>query len=673
MKYLILISVFALLIIPNSYSQNETIEDIKAQEEFRRGVNAFNSGFYNESILSFLKSISFRSENPLVHEWLGRAYYFSGLEEAAVNEWRSVLEVKGDPVLRTFLEAVAYRRSGGAELDSLDRYVTVTSLPGLVEGVDVFNRPSGVDARRDGWFYVAAYGSNEILHIDANGVLRGRYQGGLTGLNRPFDTVLGPDGFLYVTEFRGDRISKLNSRGLKELVIGRTGINPGELLGPQFITLDDKNQLYVTEYGNRRVSKFKRDGSFVLTFGERGEVFQGFREPTGIAAIGSIIYVADKKAGEIYQFDENGNYQGSLGANTLMRPEGIAKFDDNHLLVTDADKLLLLNTTENTVSLFADTADFGTIVKAVIGPNGTVYATDFQENAVHLLSEMTDLYTNLIVQVGRVNADNFPSIAVDVTVQDRAGNGIIGLNKSNFTVTDGNLVVNDLEMTYAEDKTETVDVMILAERSKDVIKSLHLLEEGANEIAGAVSERGVVGLTVTSPEPFIAEPFGKSVLEIASKARLEGNYSERWRLDSGIRLAGSELIKRDGRKGIIFIGNGGIMGDQLIDYDLPELASYLQNNGIVFYGVLFNGASESPELEFLASETGGYIQPIHDARGVTSIVSHLLNKTSGTYQLTYTSGSPADFGRSFIPLEIQTIYLRRSGRGKGGYFAPLEF
>lgn len=654
------------------YGQDQTIQEIKADEEFRHGVNAFNAGFYNESILSLLKSISFQSDNPLVHEWLGRAYYYSGFEEAAVNEWQSVLKQRSNPVLRVFLDTVIYRRSGGAAFDTVDRYVSITSLPGSVEGVDVFSRPSGIHVRRDGWFYTVAYGTNEVILMDTNGRIRNRYRGGIDGFNRPFDAAESSDGYLYVTEYRGDRISKVNNRGLKELEIGSSGIRKGELLGPQFIDLDDSGYLYVTEYGNRRVSKFSLDGTFVLSFGRKGGTFPGFKAPTGIAVIGDAVYVADKQAGVIYRFDQSGNYYGFLGSGVLKSPEGLTRYGDNQLLVADSQTLILLNIGNDTTSLFADLSDTGSVINADISPNGTVMGADFQGNAVRLLGEMEELYAGLVVQVDRVNADRFPEIAVDVTVQNRAGTGMVGLDIGNFSITDGGLPVSDLEITYAEHSVEFVNFMILAERSAAIVPFLDQMRETVFETGEEITGKGSAGLIAASSEPFIADPLGSSPLDLAAAAAGEGTFSPNWRFDSGLRLAGTELIGLDGKNAVLFVGNGGVSSDQLKDYDLTELSAFMRNNGIRFYSIIL-GNSETPGLEYLAAETGGLVINDDNPNGTALIIDHLLRRQSGTYQLTYVSGSPSDFGRSYIPLEVQTIYLRRSGRGRSGYFAPLEF
>ena len=43
------------------------------------------------------------------------------------------------------------------------------------------------------------------------------------------------------------------------------------------------------------------------------------------------------------------------------------------------------------------------------------------------------------------------------------------------------------------------------------------------------------------------------------------------------------------------------------------------------------------------------------------------------YQLTYTSVSSSEYGKKYIPLEVETYLLNHSGKDESGYFAPLEY
>ncbi|MFP4567034.1 MAG: hypothetical protein ACLFNX_11085, partial [Spirochaetaceae bacterium] len=76
------------------------------------------------------------------------------------------------------------------------------------------------------------------------------------------------------------------------------------------------------------------------------------------------------------------------------------------------------------------------VTSGVIDANGNLLATDFDENRLYFLSRVPNLYSGLHVQIERIVADNFPEVYVDIAVEDRLGNPIVGLDASNFFVTE---------------------------------------------------------------------------------------------------------------------------------------------------------------------------------------------------------------------------------------------
>ena len=68
------------------------LDTIRAREEFRIGVQAYNRFSFNEAILSFERALAFRPGEPLILDWLGRAYFHSGLENAAFMAWQAAAE-----------------------------------------------------------------------------------------------------------------------------------------------------------------------------------------------------------------------------------------------------------------------------------------------------------------------------------------------------------------------------------------------------------------------------------------------------------------------------------------------------------------------------------------------------------------------------------------------------
>jgi hypothetical protein len=53
------------------------------------------------------------------------------------------------------------------------------------------------------------------------------------------------------------------------------------------------------------------------------------------------------------------------------------------------------------------------------------------------------------------------------------------------------------------------------------------------------------------------------------------------------------------------------------------------------------------------------------------LLTDISRDENPTYVVKYNSLSNSDFGRSYIPLEVQVLFYEKSGRDESGYFAPL--
>ena len=81
------------------------------------------------------------------------------------------------------------------------------------------------------------------------------------------------------------------------------------------------------------------------------------------------------------------------------------------------------------------------VVHVVQAANGEILAADFDGSRIVLLADTAALYTGLWVRVDRVNAEKFPEVLLDVTVETREGKPVVGLSIDNFVVTEGRFSV----------------------------------------------------------------------------------------------------------------------------------------------------------------------------------------------------------------------------------------
>jgi DNA-binding beta-propeller fold protein YncE len=658
------------------------IDSLRAAESFRLGLEAYNRGSFNEAIFALEQALSWKPDEPLILDWLGRAYYRSGMENIALRQWRSAAEIYGmsSPealLLGSRIERTGARRSLFPLMNEAARYVEIGRFPGEEGGITVFSQPASVLPERDGSLWVAAYGSNEVVRLDVNGIVRYRERGPLAGFDRPFALARGLDGRIYVSEFRGGRISILDASGRWLSHIGSKGLNPGQLSGPASLAVDDEGYLYAVEFGNRRISKFDPDGAFINVFGAKSAEFPGFLAPSGIAARGGLVYAADGAAKRIYTFDSNGRYLGILVSEGLEGPESLRFLNNGSLLVTDTRRLLLVDPdTGITRAIYSAGNSNRRFIDGVIDANGGIMAANFASNEVTAFASLDDVASGLFVSINRVMSDGFPNVTVELSVEDSRRNPIAGLDQRNFVLTEeGRPVMN--QTFLAAQGGAGADITVLLERSPEAARLQDRFAAALRDITSAADGTGNIVSVIAAGEQPVRERFNTenpAALEAAARGR-DGSYTPLWRFDMGLRLAATDLLGRSPKRSVLFVGSGGGLGELAFEqYALNELAAYMANNGIVFHAILA-GDGDSPipdEIRYLCSETGGQPVRLYRPEGIAPLIRNLVSAPSGSYILSYTSQLPSDFGRAFLPVEAEVYLLERSGRDASGYFPPIN-
>ena len=192
-----------------------------ASEEFRRGVQAYYKGAFNEAIVQFEKALAYLPDDNLILDWLGKAYYKAGLEGSALSYWNNAKENGyGGLLLENKIEIVRERRVTGDSTDKLMRFSEAGAFPGEFQGNMIFSGPVAVQPNYDGTMWVAAYNTNELVLLNQNGKVVNRVEGPVNGFDRPSDILRLHDGMLLLSEHAGDRLALLNSNARFEKYIG---------------------------------------------------------------------------------------------------------------------------------------------------------------------------------------------------------------------------------------------------------------------------------------------------------------------------------------------------------------------------------------------------------------------------------------------------------------------
>jgi DNA-binding beta-propeller fold protein YncE len=662
-----------------------------AAEQLRLGVQAYHRGRYAESILLFEKALAYSPREELIEYWLGRSYLKSGYEETALRIWQTLLEKPSTPpFLKAKASLIRASRSVGSSSGEY-HYVEVERFEGAKGKSGLFVRPSAVVPRPDGSYLIISHGSNEVVILSSSGTVKQRLRGGLAGFDRPYGAAVLPDGTLFVTEFNGDRVSRIAPDGAVK-TFGRKGRGAGDLIGPQYAASDSEGYAYVVDFGNSRVSKFDDQGGFVLSFGAKdaGTGFPGFTSPGGIYVMSGIVYVADTIAKAIYRFDESGNYLGSLASGELHMPEGLSSWEAGRsLLVADSDRIVSVNLETEAVSeVYRATSRKARIVGAAVDYNGNIAACDFDSSAMSVLSDSSSLASGYDVEIQGIDSSAFPKVTFDAIVRDKDGRAVVGLREGNFHLTEtvrrttqideeGKAVLHteetvesasDAEYLGSGDNAAGSRTVLVLERSAGMDALREPQRAALSELYSKLSGEGKVGPSLVTAGPV---PALQSTGDFASALRLALSPSSgRGRFDLAIRLAATGLLPAGNRDTIVYLGRGEVEETSFSGATLAELAALLRNNGIRFFGVLLG--EPAPALRYLAERTGGELLSASRPRGLGDLAAAIGSAPTGRYRFSFVSKAATSFGRGYLSVGLEAYLYKRSGKDELGYYAPLE-
>jgi hypothetical protein len=680
---LLFVPILLFTFLKPAVSQDLDWDALRASDEFRFGVQAYNSGLFDNALLSFERALSFSSLDPLYKQWLGRTYHRLGLDSTALSLWREVLASgEGSALLQQRVDVISARNSLERERSVMERFVLGEVLEGRQSEYTLFARPLGLEPWPDGSYFLTSFVNNEVYRFNLNGGLLQTLQGGVLGFSRPYDVLRFSSERIYVSEFGADRITYCRPDGSQIVRFGSSGSGAGQLSGPQFLARDEDGYIYVTEAGNRRVSKFSSKGDFILSFGRRTDSFGGFQAPSGIVIQHKRIYVSDTRRGRIYCFDPSGNFLYEAGADVLTRPEGLSVFSEEKLLIADGERLMIFHPASRSFELLADFAgDERRIVDAVRDVNGNLLVSDFNRSELGVLSELSAMYSGIFVEIERIDATGFPDIYLDVSVRDRLGDPIVGLRESNFILSEGHGMPGSPALLAQGDALDGIQASLILEKSYYTSGRDDELAAAVEEILNALPAGSSVRLYSASELPVKEVPAGGSGRDYIAAARNPGYEGLSFSVSESIRIAALELAPLRGRKMIISLGSGKapVKKDDSSTASASVLANLLSTNGIRFAYVQLDrviSSDDDEELDMyahLAKESGGGLYPLYRPAGIAPIIREYGSRPTGRYYLKLVSKMDPDYGKRYLPVEVEVGYYNRTGRDELGYYAPPPY
>lgn len=637
-------------------SQDVEMNLVNAKDEFKWGVKFYNQGLYEKSVFSFERSLSFNPADYQTHLWLGHAYYMKGDVEAALKEWSILKDNDQSPLwLESAMDIITVGRGVEGILYTPREWVPLYTKD--------FPRPSSLLTKDDGTTIIVSFKSNKLTFLNVNGGVINSVKGGFEPFSGPFDIIEADDNSYIVSELLADKISFVNNLGIKT-----KSINPEEspLAGPQFLTKDDMGYFYVSDWGNKRVCKFDMEGNLVLSI--KDEKLKG---PTGVLALGDRLYVADQLNKTLLVFDISGNFIDYAIKEGLEAPEGLTKIDNKRIMIADGTTLKEFNLEDQVIKDISDLQGKASrITKGVIDVNGNTLTTDFNLGQFYSLTDVSSLYGGMYMNIDRISSSNFPEIEVELQVYNRLGEPVVGLENTNFLVSENGKIVPTRNIVFKGHDNKAINLGIILDLDTSMYPYLESYYDIAESIVNEKESNDRITVVNAGLLPTIGALPGTDTLEAISGIK-SVDFGVREGIDLSIKLGATSLIPSRQRRELLLVTNGNGNSGDFTKYSLDEIRDFLKNNRISL-SVLYVGQNRSEELEYLVKETNGFSRYLYEGVGSKGILRDSRKKKSGFYVVKYDSLKTLENGDRYSSVEIELNYIRKSGRTESGYFVPVK-
>ena len=256
-----------------------------------------------------------------------------------------------------------------------------------------FGLPASVTFDGEGHLWVLNRGPNPIAEFDEQGNLLRAFGGGLFG-GRPHALRLDADGNIWVADGSTHIVVKLNQQGEVLMTLGTRGqagdwderVGTRLLNQPNDIAFAPNGDFFIAqghlpgERGDPRVLKFRGDGTFVKSWGGKGDAPGEFQVAHSIVIDDAgDLWVMDRENSRIQIFDQEGNYQRELTYAGL--PCSIYFAGDYIWMVNGfTGQLLQLDKSGNVLAATGSPGDepdqFGEAHFVAASPSGDIYVAD---------------------------------------------------------------------------------------------------------------------------------------------------------------------------------------------------------------------------------------------------------------------------------------------------------
>ncbi|MEX0876346.1 MAG: hypothetical protein WD114_02710 [Phycisphaerales bacterium] len=262
--------------------------------------------------------------------------------------------------------------------------------PGVVDGVDVFNRPIEAMMTPLGTILVTDQFADVVSHFGFDSSFIEVFSLGGVRDNDIMDNIRGGH-VLTQGPFAGDVLVTNNGR-LNDLVVSQRNVKRldgddgaeledfafnryGGIRGP-FDAIEYNGEVLVADEGQDKIVRYTLDGKFNERFTSSFEVPQlDFPQQMAVASSGNLLVCAFS-SGFILEFDPDGDLVGQYSPGTLELFRGVAELDNGNLLVTTTTGVFEVTRTGLVVDVEATDGDFRYITRFIPPTDGLGTGTE---------------------------------------------------------------------------------------------------------------------------------------------------------------------------------------------------------------------------------------------------------------------------------------------------------
>ncbi len=154
--------------------------------------------------------------------------------------------------------------------------------------------PRGIAVSADGTYVAVAQENNNVEEFTSAGVFKADIApADHSGLHRPRQVDIAPDGSLWVADYGHNRVLHLSTTGAILLNLTHGGV----IKAPQGVVLDTSGHVFVSDSGNNGVEEYTTSGTFIATLTTPGHGPTQTTSPSELALVGpvgsQILLIAD--------------------------------------------------------------------------------------------------------------------------------------------------------------------------------------------------------------------------------------------------------------------------------------------------------------------------------------------------------------------------------------------